>query len=728
MTVAFRTCPLCEATCGLSVEHADGVVTKVRADDEDVFSGGFMCPKGVALKALHEDPDRVRVPLIKDRGGFREASYDEAFRLIERHLLPLLDCHGRDSCAVYLGNPSVHNLGFLTHILVLLRALGTRNVFSGSTLDQYPKQLSAALMFGTHLSVPVPDLDRTDFLLMLGANPAASNGSLMTAPNARGRLRAIKTRGGRVIVVDPRRTRTAADASEHLFIRPGTDPLLLMALINTILADGLEQPSEHVNGMHEIRELSREFTPERVAPATGIPAETIGRLARELATAPSAAVYGRLGTTAQPFGAVCSWLIDVLNAITGNLDRPGGAMFATPAGGAPNTRGEPGRGAGVEVARWRSRSRGLGEIFGELPAACMAEEIDTPGVGQVRALITIAGNPARSVPNSGRLVAALESLELMVSIDPYLNETTRHADVILPVPSPLERPHYDLMLYAWAVRNVANYSPPVLRKPSHSLDEWEIFLKLAAIAGGQGADADIEALDDALAKRAVAKAVSDPYGSLCGQDAEQLLAELAPRGPERLLDIALRTGPYGLTLSELESHPHGLDLGPLVPRLPEVLRTPSGKVELAPALFAADVERLRAALVTPPNGSMLLIGRRDLRSNNSWMHNVELLVTGPDRCTVLVHPDDAERLGLGARAKVSTAKGTIELPVQVSDEIMPGVISIPHGWGHNDPATVLRVAAEHAGANSNLLADDQLVDPVSGNAVLNGIRVDLEPS
>jgi anaerobic selenocysteine-containing dehydrogenase len=439
-------------------------------------------------------------------------------------------------------------------------------------------------------------------------------------------------------------------------------------------------------------------------------------------------VYGRLGTTAQPFGAVCSWLIDVVNAITGNLDRPGGAMFATPAAGAPNTRGEPGRGSGVAVGRWRSRVRGLGELFGELPAACMAEEIDTPGAGQVRALITIAGNPARSVPNSARLSAALESLEFMVSIDPYLNETTRHADVILPVPSPLERSHYDVMLYAWAVRNVANYSPAVLTKRADMLEEWQIFLKLAAIAEGQGADADIESLDGELARRAVAKVVDDPHGPLYAQDPERVLAELPPRGPERSLDLALRTGPYRLTLAELEAHPHGIDLGPLVPRLPEMLRTPSGQVELAPPLFTADVERLRAALDVRESGTMVLIGRRDLQSNNSWMHNVEWLVHGPERCTVLVHPHDAERLRLGARAVVTSAHGSIELPVRVTDEIMPGVVSIPHGWGHDEPGTALRIAAQHAGANSNVLADDQLVDPVSGNAVLNGIPVELAPA
>jgi anaerobic selenocysteine-containing dehydrogenase len=355
----------------------------------------------------------------------------------------------------------------------------------------------------------------------------------------------------------------------------------------------------------------------------------------------------------------------------------------------------------------------------------MAEEIDTPGPGQVRALITIAGNPARSVPNSARLGAALESLDLMVSIDPYLNETTRHADVILPVPSPLERPHYDLMLYAWAVRNVANYSPAVLSKPAHMLDEWEIFLRLAGIAEGQGAD--VETLDTAIAKRAVATAVNDPLGPLYGEPPERLLAELPPRGPERLLDLALRTGPYRLTLADLEAHPHGLDLGPLVRRLPEVLRTPSGMVELAPPQFTVDVERLRATIDAPRNGAMLLIGRRDLRSNNSWMHNLELLVSGPERCTVLVHPDDAVRLGLGERAVVSSRSGSIELPVQVTADVMPGVVSIPHGWGHDDPASALRVASRHVGANSNLLADDQLVDPVSGNAVLNGIPVEVAP-
>jgi anaerobic selenocysteine-containing dehydrogenase len=728
VTASFRTCPLCEATCGLAIEHDAGAVTKVRGDPDDVLSHGFLCPKGVALKALHEDPDRLREPLIKAGGAFRPASFDEAFAVIAERLTPLLDRYGHDACGVYLGNPTVHNLGFLTHGRELFRYLRTRNVFSASTVDQYPKQLSAALMFGTEMSVPVPDLDRTDFLLVLGANPAASNGSLMTAPDARGRLRAISARGGKVVVVDPRRTRTARDADEHLFIRPGTDALLLMALVHTIFTDGLEDLVDHLSGLDRVRGLADAFTPEAVAPATGIDAAAIRRLARELASAPTAAVYGRIGTTAQTFGATCSWLIDVLNAITGNLDRPGGAMFAKPAAGSPNLRGEPGTGSGVAVGRWRSRVRGLGEIFGELPAVCMAEEIEIPGDGQVRALVTIAGNPLLSMPNSGRLLGALESLEFIVSVDAYVNETTRHADVILPVPSQLERPHYDKMLYSWAVRNVANYSPPVLPLPDGLLHEWEIFLRLGAIAAGRPSDAPTEPLDDALARRSVARTVADPYGPLHGRDPDELLSELAGRGPERLLDLALRAGPYELTLADLKAHPHGIDLGPLEPRLPEVLRTPSGTVELAPPMLAADVTRLRAALHAHRNGGMVLIGRRDLRSNNSWMHNLKMLVSGPERCTALMHPDDATRLGLNGRARISSRSGAIELPIQVSDEIMPGVVSVPHGWGHDHTGDALAVARQHAGTNSNLLADDQLFDPVSGNGVLNGIPVDVSPA
>ena len=716
MAVAHRTCPFCEATCGLEVEYSDGRVTKVRGDAQDVFSKGFLCPKGVSLMELHDDPDRLRTPMIRqDDGSFREASWQEALGLIAEKLPAILEAGGRDACAVYLGNPSAHSLAATLYGRVLLKAIGSKNIFSASTVDQYPKQMACALMFGGGLSVPIPDLDRTDFLLVLGANPLASNGSLMTAPDVRGRLRAIRARGGKIVVVDPRRTRTAKEADEHLFIRPGTDAMLLFALVNVIFEEGLDTPIEHLAGLDEVRALAQDFTPEAASVATGIDADAIRRLARELAAAPAAAVYGRIGTTTQAFGTTASWLVDVLNAITGNLDRPGGAMFTRAAAGASNTRGEGGSGRGVTFGRWSSRVRGLGEIFGELPVATLSDEIETPGEGQVRALITIAGNPVLSTPNAGRLDAALASLDFMVSVDIYVNETTRHADVILPAPSPVEKSQYDLAFYQLSIRNVANYSPALMDPPAGMLQEWETLLALTGIVTGQGPDADIAAIDDVVAAE---------LARLNGVESDASL-----RGPERLLDILLNAGPYDLTLADLKAAPHGIDLGALESRLPEVLRTPSGMVELAPAEIVADVERLRAAMGEHVNGGMVLIGRRDLRSNNSWMHNLPLLVSGPERCTAWLHPDDVARFGLAAGdlVRVSSRVGTVDVPFEMTEDVMPGVVSIPHGWGHGGRGVQLQVAGDHAGVNSNVLADENLIDPVSGNAVLNGIPVELAP-
>jgi anaerobic selenocysteine-containing dehydrogenase len=722
---AYTTCPLCEATCGLELTLSDeGQVMRVQGDEQDVFSQGFICPKGGSLGALHEDPDRLRTPLVRRDGELVEATWDEAFAEIERRLPSLLAEHGRNAVGVYLGNPSAHNLSMLLYGRVLLKALGTRNIFSASTVDQMPKQVSAGLMFGTILSVPVPDLDRTDHLLMLGANPLASNGSLMTAPDARGRIRRIRERGGKVVVIDPRRSRTAEHADEHHFIRPGTDALLLAALAQVIFSEGLDEPgalAEHVNGLGEVRALVAEFEPERVAEQTGIAADEIRRMARELAAAECAAIYGRIGTCTQEFGTLASWLVDVLNVITGNLDKPGGAMFPKAAALQPNTRGEPGRGRGVELGRWRSRVRGLPEVYGELPVACMAEEIDTPGDGQIRALITVAGNPALSTPNSGRLAAALEGLDFMLSLDVYVNETTRHADVILPGPSALERAHYDAALYQLAVRNVANWSPALLPMPPGMPDDWQTILRLTAIVTGQGAAADLDPIDRFVAQEVARRNGLDP--------AEHADVLDARTGVERLLDLALRAGPYDLTLADLEAAPHGIDLGALEPRIPEVLRTPSGKIELAPPAVAADVPRLADAIDRHLNGGMVLIGRRQLRSNNSWMHNIQPLVKGKPRCTAHVHPADAERLGLrdGEPALVSSRAGSIAVPVEVTDAVMPGVVSIPHGWGHDVDGVRMSVAQAHAGANSNVLADELLLDPLSGNAVLNGIPVELAP-
>jgi anaerobic selenocysteine-containing dehydrogenase len=740
---AYRTCPLCEATCGLEITLDDGRVEGIRGDADDVFSHGFICPKGFSLKALHEDPDRLRTPLLRRAdGSLAEASWDETFAEVDRRLRPILETHGPNAVGAYVGNPSAHHIAPLVYGRVLLKAIGTRNLYTASTVDQMPKQVAVAHMFGTGLTVPIPDVDRTDYLLILGANPLASNGSLLTAPDMRGRLRRIRDRGGKVVVVDPRRSRTAEEADEHVFIRPGGDAHLLFGIVHVLVAEGLAESgrlAEHCNGLEEVEALADEFEPEAVSAACGVPAETVRRLAHELAAAERAAVYARIGTCTQEFGTLASWLVDVINVLTGNLDREGGAMFPQAAAGQSNSTGESGRGRGVLFGRWHSRVRGLPEVLGELPVACLAEEIETPGEGQIRALLTLAGNPALSTPNSGRLQRALGTLELMVSVDMYVNETTRHADVILPVPSPLERSHYDLAFTQLAARNFVNYSPPVLPREEDALDEWEILLRLAGIAAGQGPDADIEALDRFAIAGLVERELQTPGSRVAGRDADELLAALEPRhGPERVLDLMLRTGPYGdgfgvdpdgLTLAKLQAAPHGIDLGPLRPRIPEVLRTPTGKVELAPEPIVADVARLRAALDRRTNGQVVLIGRRQLRSNNSWMHNLPVLVKGKERCTLHVHPETAAALALvdGGSARVRSRAGEVEVPVEVTDAIMPGVVSIPHGWGHDLDGVRLQVAREHAGVNSNVLADELEVDPLSGNAVLNGIPVELAP-
>jgi anaerobic selenocysteine-containing dehydrogenase len=741
-----RTCPFCEATCGLQVEVADGEVVSIRGDEDDVLSHGFICPKAYGLKELREDPDRLRAPLVRRDGELREATWAEAFAEVAERLEPILSEHGRDAVAVYAGNPNAHNLAAMIYLRVFLKALGSKNVYSASSVDQMPKHFSAGHMFGHWTSIPVPDVDRTDHLMIWGANPLVSNGSLLTAPDMRGRIRAIRDRGGKVVVIDPRRTRTAEHASEHHFIRPGTDALALFAMVATLFEEDLADPGEHralINGLEEVERLAAEFTPERVSEACGIPAAELRRMARELAAAERAAVYGRIGTTVQEFGTLSSWLVDVLNLLSGSFDKAGGAMFTKAAAAQANSSGVGGRGRGSVANRWGSRVRGLPEVLGELPVSALAEEIETPGEGQVRALVTVAGNPLVSTPNAGRLERAVAGLDFVLSVDIYVNETSRHADVVLPAPDPLARSHYDLALYQFAARNVANYSPAILERDEGLIPEEEIFLRLTGIVTGQGAEADTDAIDDAVAAALIAREVGLAGSPLEGRDPAEIVAALEPRrGPERILDLMLRAGahgdgfdarPAGLTLERLEASPHGIDLGPHEPRLPDVLRTPSGMIELAPEPITRDVERLRARLGAGAwNGAgpeMVLVGRRQLRSNNSWMHNLNALVKGKDRCTALVNPVDAERLGLsdGGHVRLRSAAGELVAPVEVSDEMMPGVVSVPHGWGHDADGVRLAVAAAHAGVNSNLAADESQVDAPSGNAVLNGIPVELEP-
>ena len=731
----YRSCPLCEAHCGVAVEVEGGSVRTVRGDPDDALSRGYLCPKAYGLKGLQDDPDRLRHPLIREGTRFREATWDEALDLVATRLAAIRSAHGADAIASYIGNPNAHDYAAMLYMPVFLRGLGSRWRFSATSVDQLPKMLSSALLFGAQLAIPVADIDHTDFLLILGANPLASNGSLMTAPDFPGRLAKLRERGGKLVVVDPRRTETAAIADQHLFVRPGSDAYLLLALVHVLFAEKLVRLgplAAFTNGVERVEEVAREFSPEAVATVTGIAAERIRKLARDFASAERAACYGRIGTCTQEFGTLASWLVDVLNVLTGNLDRPGGALFPRPAHSPADDR--PRKARPLPYARWKSRVRGLAEFAGELPVAALAEEIDSAGEERVRALVTIAGNPALSTPNATRLAKAIESLDFMVSIDLYQNETTRLADVILPTTTPLERTNYDLIFHGFSVRNHAKWSPQALPTPVGAKHSWEIMLEIAARMNG----ATPAQLDELLFAALLGSTVGKP-GTACAHISEaEARARLGNElGPERLVDLLLRAGPHGdrfddaspgLSLAKLQAAEHGVDLGPLASRLPDMLATESRAIELAPELLISDIERLRHGLAPRiDEGSFVLIGRRHLRSNNSWFHNLPALAKGKERCTLLVHPDDAKALGLaaGARARVRSRVGVVEAPVEVSDAMMRGVVSLPHGFGHDAAGAQLGVAAKRPGVNSNALTDETLIDALSGNAVLNGIPVEI---
>ncbi|MEU3903653.1 molybdopterin oxidoreductase family protein [Streptomyces goshikiensis] len=726
---ALRVCPLCEATCGLTLTIEGSTVTGARGDRDDVFSRGFICPKGAAFGAVDGDPDRLRTPLVRRAGRLREATWQEAYAAVAAAVPALIREHGPQSVGVVLGNPNTHTMAGALYPPLLLKALGTRNLFTASTLDQMPKHVSSGLLFGDPFAIPVPDLDRTDFLLLLGANPVESNGSLCTAPDFPGRLRALRARGGTLVVVDPRRTRTARLADRHLAPRPGSDALLLAALVHTLLDEKLTDPDRltwWTEGLGELGPALDRFTPEAVAPACDLSAAEIRALARELAAAPTAAVYGRIGSCTTEYGTLASWLVDVLNILTGNLDRPGGALF--PLSATDHAPRPAGPGKGFALGRWHSRVSGHPEAKSELPTAALAEEIETPGEGRIRALIAIAANPVLSAPDGQRLDAALAGLDFMVSVDPYLNETARHAHVVLPPPPPAQSAHFDFAFNAFAVRNQARYSPPAIPLEEGRMDECEIHARLIlAVSGQHGAPP--EAVDDRVIADTLTRAAADPHSPLFGEDPRLRARTLSGRtGPERRLDMMLRLGPYDLTLEELGQHPHGIDLGPLRPRLPGVLKTRSGRIELLPEPIAAELPRLRAALAERP-AALVLVGRRHLRSNNSWLHNVPALIGGSNRCTLQVHPEDAGRLGLadGGRARVTSDGGSLEVPVEVTEAVRRGVVSLPHGWGHDRAGSRLSVASAEPGANVNQLLDGTRLDPLSGTAVLNGFPVELAP-
>ncbi|MQA62093.1 MAG: molybdopterin-dependent oxidoreductase [Actinophytocola sp.] len=715
-----HSCTLCEATCGIVVTTEGDNVVDIRGDEQDPTSQGYICPKATALADLHHDPDRLRRPMLREGSGsgatWREAGWTEAFDLVGERLRGIRAQHGKDALAVYQGNPTAHNPGLMTFGQGFFRSLGTRNLFSATSVDQLPQMLASLLMFGHQALLPVPDIDRTDLFVCIGANPAVSNGSIMTAPNMRGRLKALRARGGRAVLIDPRRTETAGMVDEHLFIRPGTDALLLLSLINVLFSEGLVRVGRlagNVIGVHALKVAALDYPPERTTGVTGIAPETVVNLARELARTERAVVYGRVGVCTQEFGGIASWLVVAVNVLTDHLDEVGGAMFTTPAIDPIPLAGMGGYGGSFDS--YRSRVRGLPEFGGELPVATLAEEIEAPGPGQIRALITSAGNPVLSTPNGTRLDRALDKLDFMVAIDPYLNETTRHADVILPPTGPLERSHYELLLTLVAVRNSAKYSPAVFPRGEDQRHDWEICLELASRVLG-------------------------PDQKLLRGPGWLSKAALSKLGPEAIFEVGLRAGPYGvrkliggLSLGKLKKHPEGVDLGPLEPRLPGRLHTRGKRINLAPSEYLDDLDRLRGRMDSWAPGELVLIGRRQLRSNNSWMHNSERLVKGKPRCTLLVHPADAERNGLidGELAVLSSRAGSVEVPVEVSDAIMPGVVSLPHGWGHGRPGVRLRVASTHAGVSINDVTDENCVDDLTGTAALSGQRVRvtaLEPA
>ncbi|WP_327666759.1 MULTISPECIES: molybdopterin oxidoreductase family protein [unclassified Streptomyces] len=738
---ALRICPLCEATCGLTLTIEGTRVTGARGDRDDVFSKGFICPKGASFGAVDGDPDRLRTPLVRKDGELCEATWEEAFDAVAAGLRPVVERHGPHAVGVVLGNPNVHTMAGALYPPVLLAGLGTRSVFTASTVDQMPKHVSSGLLFGDANAIPVPDLDHTDHLLLIGANPLESNGSLCTAADFPGKLKALKTRGGTLTVIDPRRTRTAKLADRHLAIRPGTDALLLAAMAYVLFEEGLVDPgelTEHLQGLDELREAVRDFTPEAVAPACDVDADVTRALARELAAAPTAAVYGRIGSCTVPYGTLGSWLVDVLNILTGNLDRPGGALF--PQAATDRTPRPAGPSHGFTLGRWHSRVSEHPEAKGELPLSALAEEIDTATEqGEpIRALVAVAANPVLSAPDGDRLDKALDSLDFMVSVDPYLNETSRHAHVVLPPPPPSQSPHHDFAFNTLAVRNQVRYTRPAVPLEPGRLAETEILARLVLAATGMHG-ADPSAVDDLVIAQTLGKAVKEAHSPVHGRDPKELAAALTGvSGPERRLDMMLRLGPYGdgfgvrpegLSLEQLLAHPHGIDLGPLRSRLPQPLKTRSGKVELLPQPIAGDLPRLKRALAELPDG-LVLVGRRHLRSNNSWMHNVPALTGGTNRCTLHIHPEDAERLGVldGAAVRVKGAGGEVTAPAEVTDGVRPGVVSLPHGWGHDRPGTRMSHAATDPGVNVNQLLDGSLLDPLSGNAVLNGVPVEIAPA
>lgn len=691
----YRTCNLCEAMCGLEIKHNGTEVISIKGDKKDSLSKGHICPKAVALQDIYHDKDRLKTPIKKTATGWKEISWKTAYDEVAQKLQSIQKKYGKNAVGSYRGNPTVHNTGLMLFGTPFIQSLGSNQKYTATSVDQLPHHFASLMMFGHYLLLPIPDIDRTDFMIIMGGNPAVSNGSIMTAPDFSNRLKAIKKRGGQVVVIDPRFTETSKIANTHLHIKPGTDAFLLLALIHTIFDENLANAKHlknHVNGWETIQEIAKQYPPKKIAKITGIDVENSKNLARQFATAKSAVCYGRLGLSTQEFGGICQWLVNVLNCITGNLDAEGGALFTLPAidiVGMSKMTGKTG-----SFNKRQSNVHGLPEFTGEFPVATLADEILTPGENQIKAMVTIAGNPVLSTPNGKRLEQAFESLEFMVAIDIYLNETTKYADIILPTTTGLETPLYDLVFHQFAIRNTAKYSEALFDKTEEQRHDWEILKELTNRLNGKENSMNLE----------------------------------------QTLDYMLQYSHYKepkLTVAELKKHPHGLDFGVLKPQLPERLFTTDKKIELAHTLFIQDLERLNATLDNSQVETTFpyaLIGRRQLRSNNSWMHNSKRLVKGKKRCTLLIHSNDAQNLGVenGQTVTVTSSVGQVQLPVEIADTMMPGVVSIPHGWGHHRKGIKITIAQQHAGVSLNDLTNAMQLDMLTGNANFSGSRVKIE--
>jgi anaerobic selenocysteine-containing dehydrogenase/NADPH-dependent glutamate synthase beta subunit-like oxidoreductase/NAD-dependent dihydropyrimidine dehydrogenase PreA subunit len=709
----LRNCTLCEAMCGVQIKYQGDEILSIAGDKDDPHSGGHICPKGYSLQDLHNDPDRLKTPMQKVDGQWLPISWDDALDRVSNEIVNIQSKYGNDAISGYIGNPASHSFGILMAVGKFRKALGSKNMHSGGSLDQMPHQLMSYLMFGHGQLFTIPDIDRTDYMLMLGANPAASNGSLMTAGDVLKRLESIKERGGKFVLVDPRRTESARYASEHLFIKPGTDPLFIYGLIQYIIQQKLYEPahlSPMLDGFDQLLGMFDQFSLAEISAVCGISEDNIKRIATDFAAAEGAICYGRMGLSTQNFSALNHWLVNILNIITGNLDRKGGMMFTKPAvdtGIQASTAGS--------FAKYHSRVRGLPEFSRELPTAILAEEMLTPGEGQVKGFICTAGNPVLSVPNGRQLDEALENLDFMVSIDFYLNETSRHADIILPPTGPLEHEHYDLVFNLLAVRNVAKYSEALFEHDDKTRSDFDIMLGLTQ---------RINQL-----KHGITNTKKQPEMTT-----------------EQILDYSLRNGPYGksftsyesgkeishdygLSLDVLKQYPHGLDLGPLKPCLPNHLFTKDKLIHLLPDPILDDLQKMKAQFSSKTATSLMMISRRDLRTNNSWMHNSQRLIKGKDRCALLIHPEDAKEKGVVDRgqAYLKSRVGELKVDVLITEDVMRGVVCLPHGWGHDREGIALRVAQTNPGVSMNDLTDDQRVDSMSGNAIFNGVPVEIAP-